>query len=81
MSTSTTNEREERNMVFSDKVYSVLKWICIIAVPALITLISTLGTIYHQDMTTVTATIGAITTFIGALIGISNYNYSTQEKK
>ena len=31
-------------MVFSDKVYSVLKWICIIAVPALITLISTLGT-------------------------------------
>lgn len=68
-------------MVFSDKVYCVLKWICIIAVPALITLISTLGTIYHQDMTTVTATIGAITTFIGALIGISNYNYSTQEKK
>lgn len=62
-------------MKLPDNVYNILKWACLIAVPALITLISTLGTIYGQDMTTVTATIGAVATFVGALIGISNSNY------
>lgn len=62
-------------MILNEKVYKVLKWACLIAVPALITLISTLGTIYGHDMTTVTATIGAVATFIGALIGISNSNF------
>lgn len=62
-------------MILNEKVYKVLKWTCLIAVPAVITLISTLGTIYGQDMTTVTATIGAVATFVGALIGISNSNY------
>lgn len=62
-------------MKLPNNVYDVLKWACLIAVPALITLISTLGTIYGQDMTTVTATIGAVATFVGALIGISNSNY------
>ena len=62
-------------MKLPDNVYNILKWSCLIAVPALITLISTLGTIYGHDMTTVTATIGAIATFVGALIGISNSKY------
>jgi uncharacterized protein (DUF697 family) len=62
-------------MKLPNNVYDVLKWACLIAVPAVITLISTLGTIYGQDMTTVTATIGAVATFVGALIGISNSNY------
>lgn len=62
-------------MKLPNNVYDILKWACLIAVPALITLISTLGTIYGQDMTTVTATIGAVATFVGALIGISNSKY------
>ena len=62
-------------MKLSDNLYNILKWACLIAVPALTTLISTLGTIYSHDMTTVTATIGAIATFVGALIGISNSHY------
>ncbi|WP_102343660.1 phage holin [Galactobacillus timonensis] len=62
-------------MKLSDNLYNILKWICLIAVPALITLISTLGTIYGWDTTAITATIGAIATFVGALIGISNRNY------
>lgn len=62
-------------MKLPNNVYDVLKWACLIAVPAVITLISTLGTIYGQDMTTVTATIGAVATFVGALIGISNSKY------
>lgn len=63
-------------MKLPDKAYNFLKWLCLIAVPALITLITTLGTVYKQDMTTVTATISAIATFVGALIGISNYSYN-----
>lgn len=62
-------------MKLPNNVYDILKWACLIAVPSLITLISTLGTIYGQDMTTVTATIGAVATFVGALIGISNSKY------
>lgn len=63
-------------MKLSDKTYNFLKWLCLIAVPALITLISALGSIYGHDMTIVTATIGAVATFIGSLIGISNSNYN-----
>ncbi|MDD6258035.1 MAG: phage holin [Erysipelotrichaceae bacterium] len=68
-------------MKLSDKTYNFLKWACLIAVPALITLISTLGTIYGKDTTAITATIGAVATFIGALIGVSNSAYikSAQE--
>lgn len=62
-------------MKLPNNVYDVLKWTLMIAVPAVITLISTLGTIYGQDMTTVTATIGAVATCVGALIGISNSNF------
>lgn len=62
-------------MKLPNNVYDIMKWACLIAVPSLITLISTLGTIYGQDMTTVTATIGAVATFVGALIGISNSKY------
>ena len=66
-------------MELSDKTYNFLKWACLIAVPALITLISTLGTIYGKDTTAITATIGAIATFVGALIGVSNANYNKLE--
>ena len=66
-------------MKLSDKTYRFLKWTCLIAVPALITLISTLGSIYGHDMTIVTATIGAVATFIGSLIGISNSNYKKED--
>lgn len=65
-------------MKFSDKTYNFLKWVCLIAVPAVITLISTLGTIYGWDTTAITATIGAVATFVGALIGVSNSAYNKQ---
>lgn len=66
-------------MKFSNKTYDFLKWMCLIAVPAVITLISTLGTIYGWDTTAITATIGAVATFVGALIGVSNANYNSKE--
>lgn len=63
-------------MKLNDKVYSVLKWLCLIVVPAVTTLISTLGTIYGWDTTPITATIGAATTCVGAIIGISTSAYN-----
>lgn len=63
-------------MILSDKLYDVLKWILTVFTPALIVLISTLGVIYGFDTEVITLTIGAIATFIGALIGISSINYN-----
>lgn len=62
-------------MVLSDKVYNVLKWLLLTVVPALITFISGLGTVYGYDTTQITAVIGLVSTFIGVVIGISNDNY------
>lgn len=63
-------------MVLNDKLYNTLKWLLLTVVPALITLISGLGTVYGFDTTQVTAVIGIIATFIGAVVGISNANYT-----
>ncbi len=62
-------------MKMSNKVYDCLKWLIITFMPALILLISTLGTIYKFDTEVFILTISAITTFVGTLIGISSVNY------
>ena len=59
----------------NDKVYNICKWTLITFVPALIFLISTLGTIYKFDTEVITLTIGAVATFVGTITGVSNYNY------
>ena len=64
----------------SNKVYDVLKWILLTFVPALILLISTLGTIYKFDTEVINATISAIAVFLGTLLGISSVKYNKQNK-
>lgn len=66
-------------MKLNDKVYKVFKWGLIIFIPALITLIGTLGQIYNFDTETIVLTISAISTFLGVITGISNYNYRKDE--
>lgn len=66
-------------MKLNNKVYNIFKWLLIIVVPATITLISTLGQIYNFDPEKVVLTISAISTFIGVITGISNYNYKKGE--
>jgi len=67
-------------MQMSDKLYSVLKWICLVCIPALNTF---LGVLLPQlevlpDTTTKIITIiAAIGTFIGTLIGISTVAYNS----
>lgn len=67
-------------MKMSNKIYDFLKNLLMRGVPALILLISTLGTIYKFDTETITLTIGALSTFLATILGISNYNYNKGEK-
>ena len=64
-------------MVFPDKVYTILKWVCVLFLPALATLWFTLGKIWgFPYLVEIQGTIIAIDTFIGALIGISALSYN-----
>lgn len=65
-------------MKLNDKVYKVFKWGLIIFIPALLTLIGTLGQIYEYDTEKIVLTISAISTFLGVITGISNYNYNKE---
>lgn len=69
-------------MKLSDKAYQILKWLCLIVSPALCTLITTLSTLWGFNIPTeaIVGTITAITTFVGIVIGISNYNYNKEYK-
>lgn len=66
-------------MKLNNKLYAILKWGLIIFIPALITLIGTLGQIYSFDTEKIVLTISAISTFLGVITGISNYNYKKGE--
>lgn len=59
----------------SNKVYDILKWILLVAVAPTITLITGLGELYGFDTTIIVGTISLIATFLGAILGVSNYNY------
>lgn len=69
-------------MTFSNKVYDILKWVCLIVLPACSTLYFTLSGIWHLPYgEQVTGTLAAISTFIGILIGVSTKSYYKEEKK
>ena len=61
----------------NNKLYDVLKWVVMIVLPACATLYFSLATIWGFPYgEQVIATITAMATFIGALIGISTKNYN-----
>lgn len=59
----------------NNKVYSILKWVAIVFMPAMVALISSIGLAIGYDMTIVTAIIGACGTFLATLLGVSSINY------
>lgn len=64
-------------MQLSNKVYNTLKWVVMIALPAITTLYTALAAIWGWPMAdAVSQTIAAITTFLGVLLGISTYSYN-----
>lgn len=63
-------------MFFSDKIYDILKWVAIIVLPALATLVKVVFTIWQLPYgTEIATTITALATFLGALLMVSNANY------
>ena len=67
-------------IVLKDNVYTTLKWILAVAVAPTIALITGLGELYKFDTTLIVGTISLIATFLGALLGISNYNYKKDQE-
>ena len=68
-------------MKLSDSAYNILKWICLIALPALAVFYYTLSKIWGIPFgAEIPATINAVAVLIGALIGISQINISKEEK-
>ena len=63
-------------ILLTNKTYDVLKWLCLIALPALAALVAAVGEIWHIPHTTeIVLTINAIAAFLGALIGVSCAQY------
>ena len=61
-------------MVLPDKVYNILKWICLIALPAIAVFYFTISKIWGLPYgAEIPATINAVAVLIGALIGISQH--------
>ena len=71
--------------MLDNKIYDVLKWIALIALPALATLISVILPLWNiVDEGTTTAIVGTITalaTFLGALLGVSTMKYRKIDKE
>lgn len=67
-------------MQMNNKTYDTLKYIALYVLPALATLILTVGSIWQIPYSeAIAGTVTAIDTFIGALIGISAKNYKEGE--
>ena len=76
------NDEEEFDMLkLDDKVYDILKWIAIVALPALSTFIVVISKIWGWgDVGSMVAqTITAVAVLLGALLGISTIQYNKSE--
>ena len=68
-------------MKMPDKLYDILKWVCLICLPALAVFYFTLSKIWGLPYgAEIPATINAVAVLIGALIGISQYAINKEEK-
>lgn len=70
-------------MKFPDKLYTFLKWLCLIALPAIsvfmLTVLPVIG-VAENTVTIVVTIISAVGTLIGALIGVSTHTYYNGKK-
>ena len=64
----------------SNKVYDILKWVAIVALPALSTFIVVIGKIwgFGDISVNIAETITAVATLLGALLGISHIKYNKE---
>lgn len=68
--------------MFSNKIFDILKWVSIVALPAISTFIVVLGKIWGWgDIAPMVAqTITAVAVLLGALLGISTIQYNKEDK-
>lgn len=63
-------------MKLSNKTYDLLKWVSMIAIPAVEAFWLTVGKVWgFPHLTEIGTTIAAVGVLIGALIGVSSQNY------
>lgn len=69
-------------MILSDKAYQIIKWVVLTVLPALSVLVGVLGKAYGFEQTDITVlTINAVAVFLGAVTGVSQYNYNKDSQK
>lgn len=71
----------KKRFILGNKFFTALKWILATAVAPTIALITGLGELYNFDTTIIVGTITLVATFLGALLGVSNYNYQKKEDR
>ena len=60
-----------------NRVYDWMKWITILALPAIATLLIAIGNIWNiAILTPVAATVTAVTALLGTVLGISTISYN-----
>lgn len=66
-------------MKLNDKVYDILKWVAIIVLPALATLITVVFKVWNIPYgDEIAQTITAVATFLGAVLMVSTAQYKKQ---
>lgn len=64
----------------SNKMYDVLKWVCIIVLPAIATLYMGLAKIWDLPFEAeIPQTITVVDAFLGAILGVSTIQYNKDE--
>lgn len=64
-------------MKIPDKLYDILKWICLIFLPAFSTAYSALAGIWNlPNAEQIPATVTVISLFLGTLLGVSSAEYN-----
>ena len=66
----------------NNKIYDILKWVALVGLPALTALWLTLANIWGFPYAeAIGATMAAVTTFLGAILGISSIQYAKTLKE
>lgn len=67
-------------MIFPSNVFDILKWICIVAIPAFEVFYGTVGAkLGWPSVEQVVVLLAGIHTLLGSLLGVSHYQYYHQE--
>lgn len=69
-------------MKFTNGTYDILKWIALVALPAVQVFWLTIGKIWSIEYTIeIGATIGAVALLLGTLLGVSTSNYLAEKEQ